>query len=362
MGVIGRPYRCAMSFTFRLALLTLSLLLPATAEAGDIRLDQMQILGSHNSYRPVLSPDLIARYEARHEDYSGSLYGHPDIKTQLDLGIRQIEFDPYSDRKGGLYAAPYAGTPDHAVMMQPGPKVLHSPFEDYHSHCLTLDICFTQMADWSRAHPGHDLIVIFVNTKDDNVFGPDRAGDVQFNSDDLDGIDALARRVFGADRLVTPDAVRGDHATLREAVMAHHWPGLAASHDTFLLVLDSTPRVADLYRTGHPSLAGRAMFAFYDEAAPEAAIFNIQDPRPEVARIRRLTAAGFIVRTRADADTREARNHDLGRFATAQGSGAQIISTDYYPGAPDPLNLHFVVRMQDGFHQPNAGLTEPGKP
>jgi hypothetical protein len=99
------------------------------------------------------------------------------------------------------------------------------------------------------------------------------------------------------------------------------------------------------------------MFSFYNETAPEAAIFNIQDPKPEFARIQRLVKAGFIVRSRADADTREARNHDLSRFEAAVTSGAQIISTDYYPGALDPLNLHFTVRMTDGFSQVNKART-----
>jgi hypothetical protein len=218
-----------MSLRVRLTLSGLMFLMPMVACAGDVRLDQMQILGSHNSYRPLLSPDLIARYEARHEDYSGSLYGHPDIVTQLDMGIRQIEFDPYSDRLGGLYAAPYEGQADHAIMMSPGPKVLHSPFEDYHSHCLTLEICFTQVAGWAQAHPDHDLIIIFVNAKDDNAFGPERAADVLYNADDLDGIDALARRIFGADRLITPDTVRCTYPSLRDAVMAKNWPMHEAS-------------------------------------------------------------------------------------------------------------------------------------
>ena len=87
--------------------------------------------------------------------------------------------------------------------------------------------------------------------------------------------------------------------------------------------------------------AGRA-----DEPAaePEAAVFNIQDPKAEETRIKDLVAQGFMVRTRSDADTREAHAHDQSRLQAALRSGAQIISSDYYPGAPDPLGLRFVVR------------------
>ena len=41
-------------------------------------------------------------------------------------------------------------------------------------------------------------------------------------------------------------------------------------------------------------------------------------------------ARGFIVRTRADADTVEARTGDRTRLDAALASGAQYISTDYY--------------------------------
>ncbi|MBO6201037.1 MAG: hypothetical protein J6N74_05400, partial [Chryseobacterium sp.] len=39
---------------------------------------------------------------------------------------------------------------------------------------------------------------------------------------------------------------------------------------------------------------------------------------------------GYIIRTRADADTMEARSEDYSRFEKAKESGAQIITTDYY--------------------------------
>ncbi len=39
---------------------------------------------------------------------------------------------------------------------------------------------------------------------------------------------------------------------------------------------------------------------------------------------------GYMVRTRADADTKEARKNDYSRFEAAIESGAQVITTDYY--------------------------------
>ena len=56
---------------------------------------------------------------------------------------------------------------------------------------------------------------------------------------------------------------------------------------------------------------------------------------------------GLIVRTRTDANTVEARSRDYSEAEAAMASGAQAVSTDYYPGAPDPLNLGFVVTLPE---------------
>ena len=60
------------------------------------------------------------------------------------------------------------------------------------------------------------------------------------------------------------------------------------------------------------------------------------DPVEGFERIQQLVRAGFLVRTRADSDTLEARRNDGRRRDKALATGAQFISTDY----PKP-NLAF---------------------
>ncbi|MGR4865156.1 phosphatidylinositol-specific phospholipase C domain-containing protein [Caulobacter sp. LARHSG274] len=327
-------------------LLSIALLTPLAAQAEDgPKINAMRILGSHNSYRPELDPAALAHQrQVMGEHSAGVEYGHPPIKTQLDLGLRELEFDPYADSAGGLYAGPYANDPAKlAIMKRPGAKVLHAPVVDARTHCLTLAGCFTEVAAWSKAHPDHGLIVLFVNVKEEPFNTPGVPDPALFSEADLAGIDADAVAAFGRDHLLTPDDVRGAASTLREAVTTQGWPTQAFARGKVLLVLDSNPRVAQAYRTGHPSLRGRVMFGFYAPEDAEAAVFNIQDPKADEARIKDLVAQGFLVRTRSDADTREARTHDLSRLQAAVRSGAQVISSDYYPGAPDPLGLNFVV-------------------
>ena len=335
---------------FMAAFALLTLAQPASAQ--DLKINQIQILGSHNSYRPYPDAPVIEAIRAAAPTLLPGLeYGHPPVEDQLALGIRQFEFDPVSDRRGGLFAGPYADDPRAlAIMSAPGAKVLHIPPFDGQTHCLTLELCLRTVADWSGAHPDHELIVILVNNRD----APE-----PYDAAGLDAIDATLRAVFG-DRVITPDSVRGDHATLREAALARHWPTVEASRGKVLLVHDTSPRLNALYAEGHPALRGRMMFGFYPDDAAEAAVFNIQDPVVEGETIRRLVGQGFLVRSRADANTAEARIGDLGRLDAAVQAGAQIISTDYYPGAPDPLGLNFVVRLADGFSQPNPRAAEAG--
>ena len=71
---------------------------------------------------------------------------------------------------------------------------------------------------------------------------------------------------------------------------------------------------------------------------------HFDSPKPEVAAhfIQELVAQGFIVRTRADGDTVEARTGDTTKRDAAIESGAQFVSTDYPVPNPDFETGYFV--------------------
>lgn len=89
-----------------------------------------------------------------------------------------------------------------------------------------------------------------------------------------------------------------------------------------------------LYTTGRPSAEGRVLFPNAVEGAPDAAFIKLNDPIGDFNRIRTAVATGYLVRTRADVDTMEARTGDTGPREAALASGAQFVSTDY--PEPDP--------------------------
>lgn len=331
------------------AIAAVMLLSAGMAHADGTRINQVRVLGSHNSYHAVPDASELAKWRGmKSGGYPNLEYGHPALTQQLDLGLHQFEIDIYADSKGGLFADTYApGSVEAAIMSAPGLKVLHMWGIDQKANCLTLFICLTEIRTWSENHPDHPLMTIFINTHDIDAAHAKSAPE-PMSASSLDELDKTARAVFG-NALLTPDDVRGGGSSLREAVLTQGWPTVDATRGKIMMALDVGPLLSDVYRENHPSLRGRALFGFYPEADPEAAVFNIGDARTDGGRIRRLVQAGFIVRTRADADTVEARKHDHSRLEAALASGAQIISTDYYPGAPDPMSFGFSASIDGGF-------------
>ena len=325
----------------------LALLLAATTlRADDLRLNQIQVIGTHNSYHVAPPPAVLDLIAAAGKQRAESLdYTHRPLPEQFDkLGIRQIELDVYADPKGGLFAKPAArqmvtkngkdpGPDPNAggALDKPGFKVLHVPDVDYLATVPTFAAGLKQVRDWSKAHPRHVPIMVLVELKEDVVpLMPTKS--VPFDRPLLDEVDAAIRAVFRDDDMVTPDRVRGGAKSLPEAIQKAGWPTLDAARGKVLFCLDNTGKLADLYANGHPALKGRAMFAPLAESDAGAAFFKVNDPVGDFDRIRKLVRAGFLVRTRADEATRNARTNDTARRDKAFASGAQFVSTDY----PEP--------------------------
>ena len=110
-----------------------------------------------------------------------------------------------------------------------------------------------------------------------------------------------------------------------------------------MFALDNENRLRDLYLKGHPALKGRLLFASVDPSHPAAAWFKLNDPFEDFEKIQELVRAGFLVRTRADADTKQARKNDVSMRDKALASGAQYVSTDY--AEPNLAFSPYVVRL-----------------
>ena len=313
---------------------------------GDVRINQIQVIGTHNSYHSGFAPSAAKLWQQKNPKvFAGLDYRHPSLTAQLDAGVRQIELDIFADTKGGLYAHPYAETlisqaglpadppfdPEH-LMEKPGFKVMHVQDVDYRSVCQPFTACLAEVRAWSSAHPQHLPIFILVETKQESlhVNFPTVTPET-FTPAIFDALDREITSVFSAGETITPDDVRGSYATLNQAVRADQWPTLRQARGKVVFLMDQKS-IGPEYLEGHPSLKGRILFTNADPGTPDAAFIEQNDDPAD--SINTLVRQGYLIRTRADSDTKEARSNDTARRNAVLASGAQIVSTDYPSSEP----------------------------
>lgn len=309
-----------------------------------LRINDISAVGTHNSYKQAMPAATMTKVRAVAPAMADALdYAHRPLAEQLDAGARQLEIDVNHDPKGGHYVRG-AGDPR---LSRPGFKVLHIPGIDDGSSCVLLTDCLGAILRWSDAHPGHVPILLMFNAKDERNAARGGIDALPFTEAAYDALDAEIRSVMPRRKLILPDDVQGRYPTLRDAVLADNWPTLEAARGRFLFALDEPPAKVAVYRGARRSLEGRVFFINTDESSPAAAYLTLNDPIKDGPRIARAVAAGFLVRTRADANTREARVNDTAPRDAALAGGAQYISTDYlWPDARLPGGYR--VRLPGG--------------
>jgi hypothetical protein len=318
-----------------------------SAQDQVLRMNQIQVLGTHNSYH--IQPrdrilELLAIFDSQ-ETADSLEYTALPLEEQLDRGVRQLELDLFADPEGGMYSTrraliltddpPESGL---AELDEPGMKVLHVQDLDFETHCLTFKACLATLESWSDRNPRHLPITVMIEAKEEVIPDPLDLGFViplEFGPDEVAEIDREILEVFSPDRLIRPDDVRGQYDTLEEAVLNDGWLTLSQARGRVMFVFLNRSAARDHYIDGHPSLRGRVMFTNSDEGDPEAGWFNVNSALSDGERIRGLVGAGYMVRTRADADTQQARDDDYTLQEAAFASGGQFVSTDYVVPVPD---------------------------
>ena len=311
------------------------------AAVDALKINQIQAVGTHNSYKQAISPAQMALLRAADPRQADGLdYAHPPLTAQLDAGARQLELDVLNDPDGGRYAAPLAmkmaddAPYDLGPLKGAGMKVMHAQDIDYRSNCPLLAGCLEEVRAWSKARPDHLPLLVLINLKEGGLDVPGAVIAAPFDAKAMDALDAEIRTIFSASDLITPDDVQGGHASLREAVAAGSWPSLKSARGKVMFALDAPETQVAIYRGSRASLEGRVMFVNTVESSPAAGYITLNEPKEQAERIQAAVRAGVIVRTRADADTLEARTDDRTRQAAAFASGAQYVSTDYMSADP----------------------------
>lgn len=298
------------------------------SEPEPLRINHIQTLGTHNSYHIKPFGPTIRAYD----------YTHAALDVQAEeYHVRQFELDVWWDPRGQLY-------------------VYHNQY-DFRSNCDTLEECLGTLLAWSNDNAEHVPLMIWVEPKEWVRSSTDETVVLELQ-EMLDKIEAEIVEYWPREKTITPDDVRGDAATLREAVTGVGWPLLDESRGKAMFILLADGDVRDAYLEAHPGLNGSLMFTMNDEASDTAAFYSETDPIGMGAEITRLVEEGYIVRSRADdAENGEADNNETARRDAAFAVGAHSISTDY----PAPVDgIDYWVVVPDGPVACNPVSAPPG--
>jgi hypothetical protein len=278
-----------------------------------LTVSDLQAAGTHNSYH--IEPDNPVDDSHR--------YTHAPLATQLEeFGVRQLELDLHLHKDLGL-------------------QVFHLPGVDPETTCLAFADCLEEIQQWSWPKPGHVPVVVWLELKDDIDA---LAEDYLEMGDHIDEVEAAIREVFPDEQLLTPDDVRGDSATLPQALAAQGWPVLGDARGRVIFSLLENGSYKDSFVAPSDVLAGRVMFVDEDDPTkPWAATIKTGDGAGNEAQIQAWVEAGMLVTAFAD-ELDDSAEDNLAAIAGALASGAQYISTD----RPNPALPGEGFAIEDG--------------
>jgi hypothetical protein len=344
-------------------LAALAVAAPATAR-DSIRMNEIQAIGSHNSYHRELTEPEQATYDqiiSTPGDYDQFLaYSHARIPNQFaHQNVRGLELDLFGDPEGGLWTEPLVrkrmglGPLPDPAWREPGIKVFHISDLDYNTTCVRLVTCLEQVRAWSDANPGHVPLPILLELKSSDRRAVEQGGVVApaWDGPALDALDEEIRSVFSERDMITPDDLRRPGRTLEQSVLRSGWPELERARGKVLFLLDNDPgAIRNAYIAGRPSLQGRVLFTNSRRGNDDAAFVKRNEPRGAgKAEIQGLVRDGYLVRTRSDVPLQTVVSEDTEMLESALESGAQIISTDFPEiGMSARYDSDFVARLPEG--------------
>src|SRR5262245_38316957 len=184
------------------------------AEIAGLRINQLQVVGSHNSYRRHTYPPIfifiasIASSLPADADPASLDYDHLPLPDQLDTyRMRGLELDLYNDPDGGQFydrqGLRFVNEPvasNIPELLEPGLKVLHIPDFDYETHHYTFRAALQTIAAWSDAHPTHVPLAVHLETKESTIADVlpnfDLTPAIPFFPASADAIDTEIRAIF----------------------------------------------------------------------------------------------------------------------------------------------------------------------
>lgn len=289
------------------------------AKSEDVRINEIAVMGTHNSYQ-LLATAPNRMFSAVLDFITFGKKGHKrnfemdTLTEQLERGVRNLELDIETiDNDGSISFT-----------------VMHKPITDNVSSAYNFEKCLEEIALWSDNNPGHIPVYLLIEPKADV---PEINNMKNFTADYALEFDKVLRKVLG-DRLITPEAVKGDFESLKEMRLSDQWPTLSQAAGKIIAILhpcDATQGYID----ADPTITAQAMFPVLTigDADKSYTAFIIEnDPSNAVNNKKTVEEKNLMVRSRADSYP----NYSDERYAQADICGSHIITTDYPPRSVRP--------------------------
>lgn len=285
------------------------------AFADGVRINEIAVLGTHNSYQLLPTPQRRLQQKILNVLYDGKKgtkynFEMDTYTVQLEHGIRNLEIDIETVDKNG----------DVNFI------VTHHPITDNTSSAYDFAKGLEEIALWSDHNPNHLPVYLLIEPKDEV---PSMGNMQNFSLEYAKELDKITRDVLGH-RLLTPKQIIGDFESLEEMRMADSWPTLKEAAGKIIVLLHPCDVTED-YINLDPSISSQAIFPVlrFRDVERDCASF-ILDNEPEEAMDNNKKTVGeknLMVRTRADSYPKFSDE----RYDFADNCGSHIITTDYPP-------------------------------
>jgi hypothetical protein len=332
--------------------------------SDSIRLNDIRVLASHNSYKKKPDPKVLrflSRFKKRLGEDLDPIqldYGHERLTVQLDsFNVRGFEFDLAYDPNGGAYAKRRINyfipglkqKSKDARLYLPGIKLLHIADIDYETNYLTFKEALDELRNWSINNPNH--IPLFVNLEIKRSSPGDyskflnRIGFKKAPITDTSIFEEIENEiltVFSDDSIIfKPQDLKGNYASIQERLAYEGWPRLNVCLGKIIFIIDGD---IDGYYANAINRNEDCLMFIYSEPNDASCAFVIRNESVGNEEEINNLSNKYFVRTRTDAGTIEARKKDYAKFKAAIESQAQIVSTDYY--RPDKTISTFTVSLE----------------
>ncbi len=317
----------------------------AQQNMDSIRLNDIRIVASHNSYKKKPHPKVL-KFLTKFQDKLGAEnnpdfidYGHLFFEEQFtDYGIRGVELDVNYDPKGrhyrrrrvNLFLWGQKQRVKGESMKIPGFKLLHISDVDFETNYFTLIDALKAIKEWSDQNQNH--IPIFINIEAKGSHPADQSKTLRFlGFKKCIPFDTLAYRkleaeistIFADQEIYKPSDFKGDYITIQERIEQKGWPYLQDCLGKVIFILEGNNQ--HMYRGFENPL----MF-YYGEPNDKNTAFLLRNHSKGIEEQLNEQSNRYMIRTRSDAGTVQSRNNDFSMWNSALRSNAQIISTDYY--------------------------------